>query len=215
MHVIAFNMKRTHHTMLAILRPIAARNHLTPARFDLLYALRAEHGSTPFQCYIAKRLGVCRTTVCKMVRAMRIAGFLEQEVHTWDQRLRRIRMTRYGKRCFNQVLKALRRGEVGRTIFSVLASGRNGEPSREMALFDVGVRARDLAVGLGSRVQLYDELLHPSDVRKRRALRFHKFIGPLPPDSSNGEIADVSESDLASALDDHLDRYTLRAVLEA
>ncbi|MEO8876623.1 MAG: MarR family transcriptional regulator [Polyangiaceae bacterium] len=105
-------MKRAHHATLKVLRPIAARNDLTPARFDLMYTLHRNGRSERFPSIIARKLGVSRTTVAKMLGAMEKAGLLVRKIVIWDQRYRKIKLTRYGRRCFNRTMKELRRREI-------------------------------------------------------------------------------------------------------
>lgn len=107
MHATPFLLKRAYHASLKMLRPIAARHDLTPARFDLLCALQAIRCYAQDQTALSKRLGVTRPTICKMVRALETAGFLERHAATRDRRFRHIKLTRYGRRCFAKLLKRL------------------------------------------------------------------------------------------------------------
>jgi DNA-binding MarR family transcriptional regulator len=119
MHYVTFPFKRAHHECLKLLRPIAARHNLTPARFDLLNTLLVKNGRPsiyPYQVAIAKALRLCRSTICKMVKALEKAGFVKGEPHHYDRRYRFLKLTAYGRRCLLRVLKTLRRREIDRTL---------------------------------------------------------------------------------------------------
>lgn len=121
MHYFTYPLKRAHHETMKLLRPIAARHDLTPARFDLLNTLLVRHhrrGIVPHQVDIAKTLHLCRSTICKMVGALEKAGFLTRQVNDIDQRYRVLRLTVYGRRCLLRVLKTLRRRELDRALLN-------------------------------------------------------------------------------------------------
>ena len=47
MHVLHFGIKRAFHATLRVNRPLLARHGVTPARFDLLYAIHQERMQQP------------------------------------------------------------------------------------------------------------------------------------------------------------------------
>ncbi|MEO7113762.1 MAG: MarR family winged helix-turn-helix transcriptional regulator [Polyangiaceae bacterium] len=125
MHYLTYSFKRAHHEGLKLLRPIAARHDLTPARFDILNTLlKRRRGATicPYQVAIAETLRLCRSTICKMVKALEKAGFVKREEHYYDRRYRFLKLTAYGRRCVLRVLKALRRREIDRAILHSLVN---------------------------------------------------------------------------------------------
>jgi DNA-binding MarR family transcriptional regulator len=107
MHVIPFLQKRAFQSSLKMLSPIAAHHDLTPARFDLLYALEAIRCYASHQTALSKRLGVSRPTICKMVNALQKAGILVRRVNAFDRRYRDLALTRYGRRCYAKLRKRL------------------------------------------------------------------------------------------------------------
>ena len=146
MHYVPFALKRAHHVTLKMLRPIAARHDLTPARFDLLNTLFLRDGGPrvfPQQNHIAKALGLCRTTICKMVAALEKAGFVVREVDYYDRRCRRVKLTCYGRRCLLRVLKAIRRHEVERRLL------------RPVCTFERSTRATRFAFISGVAVKIF------------------------------------------------------------
>jgi DNA-binding MarR family transcriptional regulator len=114
MHYLPFLFKRAHHATLKLLHPIAARSGLTPARFDLLYVLHAKTGMVPpYQFRVAQLLGLSRSTICKMIKAMEKIGLVQRSPEiVFDRRCRRVKITAYGRRCIRQVLKVMRRREI-------------------------------------------------------------------------------------------------------
>jgi DNA-binding MarR family transcriptional regulator len=153
MHVVPFLLKRAYQASLKMLRPLAARHDLTPARFDLLYALRVIQRYSPYQTVLSNRLGVSRPTICKMVRALEKAGFLERRVATRDRRYRHLTLTRYGRRCLARLLKRL---PVVHKRY--LRSMYHWEPSRLLRsefFNQMGWRVAHLARALGDEAILY------------------------------------------------------------
>ncbi len=88
MHAILFSMKRAHHAALAMTRPMLRRVDLTPARFDMLFALfdeglsrwgrRAGLSRAIGQARLRTILGVCRMTVSRMIRALEALGLVRR-----------------------------------------------------------------------------------------------------------------------------------------
>ncbi len=115
MHALPFAFKHAHLASLKLLRKFTASEELTPARFDLLYALHVSRGRRPYQWRLAQTLGVSRATICKMVKGLCRLGFLEISA-TKTRRQRRITVTRYGRKRFARVLKAVRRRKVEAAI---------------------------------------------------------------------------------------------------
>jgi len=82
MHQISFLMKRCFQSALRFHRPLSQPLHrkLTPARFDLLYAVlgRSGRGSAE-QTDIVKMLGVTRPTISRMLRSLRELGWIQRK----------------------------------------------------------------------------------------------------------------------------------------
>ena len=139
-----------------MMRPIAAAYDLTPARFDLLYVLHGARQRGRYQCYVARRLGVSRSTVCKMVRALEQAGLLERHVAKFDRRYRVLELTRYGRRCFARLNKALRRRRVEDALHRAIYAQDPAREARRNFLSQLKWQAARLARGLGDEALLYD-----------------------------------------------------------
>jgi DNA-binding MarR family transcriptional regulator len=81
MNAIAFGMKRALHGFLRVTRKPLASVGLTPARFDMLYALFARTGPGRWhhsirQSDLRRELGVCPSVVSRMVRKLELLGLV-------------------------------------------------------------------------------------------------------------------------------------------
>lgn len=116
MHHLTFAMKRAHWTgFLHLLRPLAAKYGLTPARFDLLHCIRLRRHEA-FQRGVARALGVTEATVSRMVTSMVEAGLLRRRRTTRGRRRNRLRMTNRGRRAYALVLRKLVRKPIERRL---------------------------------------------------------------------------------------------------
>lgn len=114
MHEVAFVVKQSHLATLEILRPMAAKYELTPARFDLLFAVyrSARFGRDPSEKSLAFTLEVSAATVCKMLKSLVELGFVELLVCEEDRRCRLVRVTPLGRHRFRKILKLVRHRRV-------------------------------------------------------------------------------------------------------
>ncbi|MEO7113903.1 MAG: helix-turn-helix domain-containing protein [Polyangiaceae bacterium] len=170
MHHLPFTFKRAHHATLKLLRPLAARNGLTPARFDLLYVLYMRGGAAePYQFRIAEVLGLCRSTICKMVSAMEKAGLVQRKREIiFDKRRRRVRLTRYGSRCVHQIMKALRRREIEKPLLQSVTFYQCDTRNKRLDFTrELGNHVRRILIRLrdGAQTHLYPT---PSQFRKAK-----------------------------------------------
>jgi DNA-binding MarR family transcriptional regulator len=104
MHIIFFGLKRAHHGVLRIMRPALAKMGLTPARFDMMYAVHEREGLR--QIALGRALGVSGATVSRMVTSLEKLGLLERDTTCTDLRQRFVYLTDAGRRC---IRKAIRR----------------------------------------------------------------------------------------------------------
>jgi DNA-binding MarR family transcriptional regulator len=75
MHAVAFALKRAHLRTLRISTPLAREFGLTPARYDLLLAIRS---GARTQSALWKMLHLSRATVSRMVIALEKLGFVRR-----------------------------------------------------------------------------------------------------------------------------------------
>ena len=79
MNAIFFGLKRAYHGTLRIYRHALARQGLTAARFDLLYAAREYRRHGVRQSSLRRALGVSAPTVSRMVASLEALGLLRRE----------------------------------------------------------------------------------------------------------------------------------------
>lgn len=95
---------------------------LTPARFDILRTLEERERDVP-QHVLVELFGVARSTISRMLKGLEHKGFVRRYREIHDQRLKRVVITKSGR-------KALRKGMkycVTFTIDGMAASLANGE----------------------------------------------------------------------------------------
>jgi DNA-binding MarR family transcriptional regulator len=101
-----FGVKRTH---LAVNRWALHRLRefgVTPARFDLM-RLIYERNFWWTQDAVRHRLGVARSTVSRMMRALEALGWMTRERSKWDRRTLVCTLTYEGRRVVASVMSAL------------------------------------------------------------------------------------------------------------
>ena len=103
MHQLLFSLKRTHLRALAFQRHAIRPYPLTPARFDMLFAMRKHAGTHFKQSDLRRLLGINRATTSRMVRSLEKLGFLERKIYPYDRRQRLIRLTKEGTRVLETV----------------------------------------------------------------------------------------------------------------
>ena len=100
MHPVFFGVKRVYYGSLRIGRRLLARTGLTPARFDLIAAMAMEAAAWGAvrrrQKDLWKTLGVSRTTVSRMVKALEEGGLVRRWRCTRDRRQLWVELTRAG-----------------------------------------------------------------------------------------------------------------------
>jgi DNA-binding MarR family transcriptional regulator len=96
-----FGTKRAYHGILRVTRKRLAPSGLTPARFDLLWAVM-RYGERDRECVckapltqsgLRRKLGVTASTVCRMVTSLEALGFVRRRVALEDRRQRYVELT--------------------------------------------------------------------------------------------------------------------------
>jgi DNA-binding MarR family transcriptional regulator len=99
METVIFGLKRAFYATLNITRPVLADFGLTPARYDVLYAIAdadAQHGVCP-QRSLWRILGVARSTMSKLLRSLEELGLVRRERWSIDRRQRYVSLTTAGR----------------------------------------------------------------------------------------------------------------------
>ena len=89
MHATFFGMKRAFQSSLKISRKLFLPFGLTPARFDMLYAILTTPHRTILQAELCRRLGVSRPTVSRMLKSLEdlnLVARLTRPPDDWRQR---------------------------------------------------------------------------------------------------------------------------------
>jgi DNA-binding MarR family transcriptional regulator len=151
MHTIPFSLKRTFHGFLRVLRPWFHHFSLTPARFDMLYALQHRGRNCMLQSQLRRLLGVTAPTVSRMLDSLIELGFVTRHRDPVDGRERIITLTGQGaillRRAIRETIPQLSQHVVDCAF--VLA----WHPHRELVSADLGLLENVLARG---REQLRD-----------------------------------------------------------
>ena len=103
MHALYFRLKRAFQSTVRISRPALRHYGLTPARFDLLYAIQGKHHflrqrepPSMWQSTLRRALGVTAPTVSRMVRSLEELGLVRRRRDHVDTRQRVVELTQEG-----------------------------------------------------------------------------------------------------------------------
>jgi DNA-binding MarR family transcriptional regulator len=161
MHFLAFQFKRAHYTALRISRPIAAKFGLTPARFDMLYAIRYQMRVS--QAQVARALGVSGVTVSRMLRKLEGLGLVRRATHKCvDGRMKSPRLTRLGRRRFFLTLDVLKSKLLQRK-FMRASQWHSLSEAAFMAVDDLNTDISEMMKRLGDRAAIDYPTWHPDD----------------------------------------------------
>ncbi len=87
MHYLRFEIKQAHLSSLRFQRPFTERIALTPGRLDMLRSIHAECGNGPvLQSDLRHTLGVVKSAISVMIRALEREGFLTRVRNPADKR---------------------------------------------------------------------------------------------------------------------------------
>ena len=168
MHQIAFATKRVFHGFLRATRKLFGAHGLTPARFDLLYALVGggpiePYSAASYQSTLRKRLGVTAPVVSRMLGALERLGWIRREKDHGDRRQRIVRLTAEGRARMLAVRRLALRS-VDRLVTAAICFRDPRDPDerlQNMAQLEsyLDVLRRDF----GDRATLYFRWGHPDD----------------------------------------------------
>ena len=160
MHFMAFAFKRAHYTSVRLGRQYAEKFGLTPARFDMLYAIRRDKNRS--QAFLARTLGVAGVTVSRMLRKLETLGFVKRRGPEWpDRRVKRVQITKLGRRHLHLVLRKLSRWPMQYAFMRVLSYERGD--SRFIALDDARSLVTNMTRRLGDGASSIYPTWHPDD----------------------------------------------------
>ena len=107
MHAMMFGLKRGYYGALRYARRVMKGFGVgvTPARFDLLYALRQQ--GWHLQSELRRILGVAGPTVSRMLKSLEGLGLVKREVAPHDGREKVVSFTDAGEKAFDRVAEAV------------------------------------------------------------------------------------------------------------
>jgi DNA-binding MarR family transcriptional regulator len=104
MHFVAFALKRAHRSSLALVRPWLKSSPITPARFDILHAIR--WGSL-YQAELCRKLGLSGATISRALKRLEELGLVIRGRIRADRRVRILELTAEGLRELRKVLEEI------------------------------------------------------------------------------------------------------------
>ena len=110
MHAVTWDAKRVFLGLTKLRAKLIERWGLTPARFDMLYAIRCQRQFWFPQRKLRELLGVCASTISRMIDSLVEIGFLVRRPVATDRRRRELKITKHGKRTlrcmFGNIIKS-------------------------------------------------------------------------------------------------------------
>ena len=103
MHQLLFSLKRTHLRALALSRHAIRPYPLTPARYDMLFAMRKHAGPHFKQSDLRRLFGITSATMSRMAISLEKLGYIARERYAYDRRQLLIRLTEEGARVLSTV----------------------------------------------------------------------------------------------------------------
>lgn len=104
MHFLSFSLKRAHLRTLARVRPWLRASPITPARLDLLYALRGMNCRVA-QSALCRAVGLAASTVSRTLRRLEDLGLIRRSRVLYDRRMNLVELTAKGFDEFERVLR--------------------------------------------------------------------------------------------------------------
>ncbi len=151
MHFLSFSLKRAHLRTLALVRPWLHDTPITPARFDLLYALRGMNCRVA-QSALTRAVGLAAPTVSRTLRRLEELGLIRRARVMHDKRMNLVEFTSAGFHEFERVFRQVfRPGHLTKAYAAALGIGaRIIAPLRRLH-----TQHRQIAVCFGDRSTLH------------------------------------------------------------
>jgi DNA-binding MarR family transcriptional regulator len=100
MNHFLYATKRAYYGTLRAVRAPASSVGITPARFDMMYAIFGAYGGQIHQAALARKVGVNGRVVARMLRSLEQLGYVLRERCRFDRRKILVALTKAGRRCF-------------------------------------------------------------------------------------------------------------------
>ena len=169
MHQIFFLGKRSYWGIQNKLRrPLKDKFDITPARVDMLYAIQRSRCAEPVvveQRRLTEKLGVTRSVVSRMLRAMEGLGWIRREKAEYDRRMWLVWLTDQGQELLDRVMRAfVKSGRVAHWVYRGLMGDRwRKRDLRFMTLLYAEDHLRVFRKNFNGGGTLYYPFGHPDD----------------------------------------------------
>jgi DNA-binding MarR family transcriptional regulator len=107
MNHFMYATKRAYYGTLRMVRAPATSVGVTPARFDMMYAIFGAYEGQIHQAALARKVGVSAPVVARMLRSLEELGYVLRERCRFDRRKILVGLTKAGRRCFRRARLAL------------------------------------------------------------------------------------------------------------
>jgi DNA-binding MarR family transcriptional regulator len=127
MHPLTFGMKRMFLRSIAITREYTKEHHLTPARFDMMVAIRRGTGGI-VQRIVRYQLHVSSPTVSRLMASLEKLGYIRRRKYPPDRRHRWVTLTELGKHVIDAAQGDLTYGPFGENVARAVVSREPDKP---------------------------------------------------------------------------------------
>ena len=132
MHRVTWDVKRVFLRLAKVRRHLMLRWGLTPDRFDMLFAIRCERRFWFPQRRLRELLGVCASTISRMIDSLVRIGFLVKRRIETDKRCCELHITKHGKRTLRCMFGNLIKSGLARQVVGhALADDPDSAPSSD------------------------------------------------------------------------------------
>jgi DNA-binding MarR family transcriptional regulator len=107
MNHFLYATKRAYYGTLRVVRAPATSVGVTPARFDMMYAIFGASEGQIHEAALARKVGVSVPVVARMLRSLEELGYVLRERSRIDRRKILVGLTKAGLRCFRRARLAL------------------------------------------------------------------------------------------------------------
>jgi DNA-binding MarR family transcriptional regulator len=130
MHRVTWRVRCAALCFARLRRRLMERWGLTPARFDMLFAIKCQRQAWFPQRTLRELLGVCASTISRMIDSLVELGFLVRRRVEGDKRRRELGITSHGKRTLRCMFgNIIRSGLARRIVGHALADDPDGDPT--------------------------------------------------------------------------------------
>jgi DNA-binding MarR family transcriptional regulator len=134
MHSVHFAMRRAFHKSWQRGMAITKKYGLTPARVDLLHALRDQEGHSLRQRELRRRLGITSPALSKLVAKVEKCGLVRRMVSPHDRRRNDVALTKLGQHIVDLFFaEVIEPGVARRDVESFVAVDGGDEHARRVA----------------------------------------------------------------------------------